>query len=90
MGDMGDLYRDYDQIKQMRRVDRSAEADVRKSVIATIVNNGLIVDPNGTWNIKLNNANLQYYPTKGTWQFKGKMFKGGIHSFERWLRKQVV
>lgn len=90
MGDMGEIFNDYKDIKRMQRADRAAEADVRKAPITKLVKNQLTVDGSGTWNIKLHTANLQYYPTKGTWQFKGKMYRGGIHAFERWLGKQVA
>lgn len=56
------------------------------------------VDPSGTFNVRLfsnrgpirargNGATIQYYPTKGTWQIKGKMHTrhSGPDAFLSWI-----
>lgn len=87
MGDMGDLYRDVKEHRQTQRQARNTQAasmvnDVRNTVDA------LTVDDSGTWNITKGQNKIQFYPTKGTWQHKGKMFHGGIFQFVNWLEKQ--
>lgn len=88
MGDMGDIFNDMKDMRKAERKARSTQAgsmveDVRKLV------DSLAVDPNGTWNIVKGQQKIQFYPTKGTWQIRGRMQRGGIHSFMNWLEKQV-
>jgi len=86
MGDMGDLFNDLKQIRREQRAARSTQAgsmvnDVREKV------DSLTVDANGTWNITKGTHKIQFYPTKGTWQVRGKMLRGGIFGFINWLEK---
>lgn len=84
MGNMGDIFRDGKEIVQERRRSRSTQAgsmveDVRKTVDV------LNVDPSGSWNIVKGSHKIQFYPTKGTWQYKNRMYRGGVFSFIDWL-----
>ena len=86
MGDMGDIFREIDESKKRERAARSTQAmsminDVRKKVDI------LSVDPSGTWNITKGTHKIQFYPTKGTWQYNRRMLRGGIFSFINWLEK---
>jgi hypothetical protein len=57
------------------------------------------VDDSGTFNVHLisnritgtrnNRTTIQFYPTKGSWQFKGKMFHGGVDAFVAWATKTI-
>lgn len=86
MGDMGDLYRAWDEYKSVRRVDKALKAlEVIDDVRATV--DSLVVDPSGTWNIVQGKHKIQFYPTKGSWQYRNKMYHGGIDSFRGWLSK---
>jgi len=87
MGDMGDIFNDMKDMQREQRKARSTQAgsmieDVRAKV------DSLTPDPNGTWNIVKGQMKIQFYPTKGTWQIKGRMMRGGIHSFMNWLDNQ--
>lgn len=86
MGDMGELFNGLKDIRREQRAARSTQAgamvdDVRKMV------DSLTVDASGTWNIVKGTNKLQFYPTKGTWQYRNRMLRGGIHSFMNWLEK---
>lgn len=86
MGDMGDIFREINESKKVERAARSTQAmsminDVKGKV------DSLTVDGSGTWNITKGVHKLQFYPTKGTWQYKKRMFRGGIFSFINWLEK---
>lgn len=87
MGDMGELFNDLKDIRREQRAARSTQAgamvdDVRAKV------DSLAVDPSGTWNIVKGSQKIQFYPTKGTWQVRGRMLRGGIFAFINWLEKQ--
>ena len=86
MGDMGELFND---LKEERRTHRQARATQAASMIEEVraAVDSLIVDPNGTWNIVKNGEKVQFYPTKGTWQYRGKMMHGGVFQFTNWLAK---
>lgn len=87
MGDMGDIFND---LKDIRREERAARKSQAVAVIDDVreIVDSLAVDPNGTWNITKGTLKIQYYPTKGTWQIRGRMMRGGIESFKNWLGKQ--
>lgn len=76
---------------------RSAVEDAIKEVIeekrAKVTFN---VDGSGTFNVRVfsyrelarsrgKGSTIQFYPTKGTWQVKGRMWHGGIDAFETWI-----
>lgn len=57
-------------------------------------------DESGTFNIKVfghrgplrsrnKGSTIQFYPTKGTWQVKGRMWHGGVVAFETWVTRQL-
>jgi hypothetical protein len=86
MGDMGDLFNDLKDIRKTQRASRSTQAaqmldDVRAKV------DSVRVDENGTWNVVKGTNKVQFYPTKGTWQFRNRILNGGIFSFINWLEK---
>lgn len=88
MGDMGDLFNDLKDIRREQRAARSTQAgsminDIREKV------DSLTVDASGTWNVVKGSHKMQFYPTKGTWQYRNRMFRGGVFSFVNWLEKLV-
>ena len=87
MGDMGEVFRAMDQYTSERRSERHAKAKDRQAEVEEMVDT-LTVDNSGTWNIKKGDCKIQYYPTKGTWQFRNKMHRGGLDAFVSWLDKQ--
>jgi hypothetical protein len=55
-------------------------------------------DASGTLNVKIYTnrgvfqhkpTNIQFYPTKGTWQVKGKMWHGGVDAFQTWITRKL-
>ena len=58
-----------------------------------------VMDPSGTFNVKLYDsrkmfsskpsATIQFYPTKGTWQVRGKMWHGGVDAFATWVQRTL-
>jgi len=87
MGDMGELFNDLKDIRREQRAARSTQAasmieDARKLA------DSIKVDENGTWNVVKGRTKVQFYPTKGTWQYRNRMLRGGIFSFMNWLEKQ--
>jgi hypothetical protein len=109
MGDMGDLFKDLKDFKQMRAQKRVAEFESKRADIETLISSivddrlGQVffnVDRSGTFNIRLKSntgpvrkreslTTIQFYPTKGTWQIKGKMFHGGVDAFTAWIEKAL-
>ena len=86
MGDMGELFNDLKDIRREQRAARSTQAasmvhDVQAKA------DSVVVDASGTWNVVKGSHKIQFYPTKGTWQYRNKMFRGGIFSFINWLEK---
>lgn len=86
MGDMGDLFNDLKDIRRQQRRSRSTQAssmvdDVRAKA------DSLTVDASGSWNVSKGPHKIQFYPTKGTWQYRNRMYRGGIFSFINWLDK---
>lgn len=58
------------------------------------------IDDSGTFNIRIfsnrgpirsrnKGSTIQFYPTKGTWQVKGRMWHGGVDAFETWVTKTL-
>lgn len=88
MGDMGDIFNDLKDIRREQRAGRAAEANAAIDDVRAKVDS-LAVDPNGTWNVIKGSHKIQYYPTKGTWQERGKMRRGGVEAFSKWLDKVV-
>ncbi len=86
MGDMGDIFNDLKDIRREQRATRSTQAMSMYNDVAKMVDK-ISVDPSGTWNIVKRDNKIQFYPTKGTWQHRGRMLRGGIHSFMNWLEK---
>lgn len=84
MGDMGDLFNDLKDIRREQRAARSTQAGAMVDDVRSKVDK-LVVDANGTWNVVKGIYKIQFYPTKGTWQYRGKMMRGGIFSFINWL-----
>lgn len=86
MGDMGEIFRAMDACAKDTRDKRHTEAKARAQEVRDEVDT-FKVDPNGTWNLKRGEAKIQYYPTKGTWQYKNQMYRGGLDAFIAWLSK---
>jgi hypothetical protein len=84
MGDMGDIFNDLKDIRREQRAARSTQAQAMYHDVAAKVDT-MTMDASGTWNISKGIYKIQFYPTKGTWQYRGKMMRGGIHSFMNWL-----
>ena len=86
MGDMRELF---DDLKELRRRDRATRATQAAAMIQLVRDNSdsVNIDANGTWNVKKGSHRIQFYPTKGTWQYRNKMFRGGIYAFVNWLEK---
>jgi hypothetical protein len=105
MGDMGDLFNDLKDMRKTRAEERTAEFMARKADLADKIREiaegrrhelYTDIDASGTWNIRIygrqagrKGATIQYYPTKGTWQVKGRMWHGGLDSFENWITKKL-
>jgi len=87
MGDMGDIFNDLKDIRRQERASRSTQAFAMIDDVRQLVDS-LTVDPNGTWNVIKGATKVQFYPTKGTWQYRNRIIPGGIHSFMNWLEKQ--
>lgn len=87
MGDMGDIFNDLKDLRKIQRAERSTQASAMVNDVRAKVDS-LNVDPNGTWNIVKGALKVQFYPTKGTWQVKGRMMRGGVMSFMNWIEKQ--
>lgn len=55
---------------QRRRAARREDALEYLDQVKLLVDNGrIIIDDNYTWNMKLKGISIQYWPTKGRWQY---------------------
>lgn len=85
---MGDIFRDAKAFFKERRKDNHTKALERQNEVAELCGAISIDDSNYTWTMKFKGKTLQYYPTRGKWQYMNKVYTGGIDSFIGWLKNQ--
>lgn len=83
---MGDIFRDAKAYFKERRANNLEEAQKYLQKVADIIGAPVKQDlTNHTWQTRFLGSTLQYYPTRGKWQWKGQVYHGGILSFIGWL-----
>lgn len=84
---MGDMREDFDFLKEInkeRRENRRKDAEPFMETVKGMVEK-FSIDDNYTWNIRHNGRSIQFYPTKGTWQHRGCIYRGGPEKLIKWL-----
>lgn len=71
MGDMGEIFRDWNAHKKERKKERLAAANPEGWTIHTEYH----------WSRDLNGSRLDYWPSTGKFRYKGKTMFGGITGF---------
>lgn len=65
-----EIFRALKEDTKRRRKARQEDALEYLEHVKTLVDNGkLVIDDNGTWNMKLKGVSIQYWSTKGRWQY---------------------
>lgn len=65
-----EIFRALKEDAKRRRKERHEDALEYLEHVKTLVDNGkLVIDSNYTWNMKLKGVSIQYWPTKGRWQY---------------------
>lgn len=103
MGDLFNDLKDMRRTRAQQRVAefQGKRKDIEAAISAVVADNRSMVnfdmDASGTFNVRLfsshglmrKGSTIQFYPTKGTWQVKGRMWHGGVDAFETWIKKAL-
>lgn len=104
MGDLFNDLKDIRRTRAQQRVTefeskrQALENAIREVVTAERSQVYFSLDASGTFNIKIHShtgplrrrdSTIQFYPTKGTWQVKGRMWHGGVDAFQTWITRTL-
>lgn len=104
MGDIFNDMKDMRRMRGQERLTefRDKRADVEDAITKVVAEEGgqvsYDVDASGTFNVRLvsprgplrgRRFTVQFYPTKGSWQVRGRMLHGGLDAFTVWITKSL-
>ena len=105
MGDLFNDLKDIRRTRAQERVAAfeakrpELEAAIKEAVQFKRFSAQFELDASGTFNVKLwserklfpkkPDATIQFYPTKGSWQVRGKMWHGGVDAFSTWVQRTL-
>jgi len=87
MGDMGDIFRAWDEYKRQVKVDNLAAATTQFSAWEGAM-------PDWTrhteyhWSRPLAGARMDYWPSTGKWRWRGKTYRGTPYDTARFIAKR--
>jgi len=83
MGDMGDLYRDWDAIKKERKAERLAEAEAANMP-------GWTRHTPYHWSRDLQGDRMDYWPSTGKWRWRNRNHRGTVGDMIGFVRNRAA
>lgn len=81
MGDMGDVFRAFNDEKRQRRQENLKKAEVNNLVSVLSNNDGWRQFTEYHWYRDLKGKRIDYYPSSGKFKYNEKWYKGGVSKF---------
>lgn len=87
MGDMGDLYREWDECKRVAKESRLAIANQRRDELLNLA--PVRIRTKHHWTITLcNQPDIQFWPSTGKWMHQNKQYHGTFDDLLGFIRNR--